>query len=414
LIESTRRTRLITAGRILLSDGTSINDAGVVVTNGRIERVAPLELLGSEQYDEIESFPSGCLTPGLIDAHVHLCFDYGEGFNVDPEKVVDSELMSRVVAHCRGLLGAGVTSVCDLGSIGDVVQRVRTAIDRRELQGPRIHCAGRPITTPDGHLRSFGLLASDEASMVAAVATLVGDGVDVVKVVATGGAGTPGTALGLAQFTAEELSSVVRAAAQAGLLVAAHVHGTQGIVRAVAAGVHTLQHCSWMDTDGAVGSPDLGLLDEMIQRQQVAVVAGPLPQEVVESLRAVGRSSRDDPTTFGDSTRRLVTIWANARSASEHGVVHALGTDALFGQFEDYHDLAWRAQGLVELGGWSETSVLEAIWSGGSAAMGLVGQIGVVAPGARADLVVLGGDPRIDIRVLHDVRAVYFNGQRTN
>lgn len=384
-----------------------------MVTNGRIERVAPVELLGSEHYDEIESFPRGCLAPGLIDAHVHLCFDYGDGFGIDPENVVNSELMSSVVSHCQGLLGAGVTSVCDLGSIGDVVQRVRAAIDRQELQGPRIHCAGRPITTTDGHLRSFGLLASDEASMVAAVSTLVGDGVDVVKVVATGGAGTPGTVLGLAQFTTEELSSVVRAAAEAGHLVAAHVHGTQGIERAVEAGVHSLQHCSWMDADGAVGSPDLDLLDEMIRRQQVAVIAGPLPQEVVELLSSGGRSSRYDPGTFGDSAQRLLTVWANARRAREHGVIHALGTDALFGQFADYHDLAWRAQGLVELAGWTEEFVLEAIWSGAPAATGLTGQIGVIALGARADLVVLGGDPRIDIRALHDVRAVYLDGRRT-
>ena len=412
MVESTRLPRLITAGRVLLGDGTSIDDAGVVVANRRIERVAPIELLADDPYDEIDSYPNGCLAPGFIDAHVHLCFDFEGGLNVDPEQLVESELMTSISLHCRGLVNAGVTSVCDLGSVGDIVQRVRASIDRGDMQGPRILCAGRPITTPDGHLRSFGLLASDEESMAASVEMLVADGVDVVKVVATGGAGTPGTALGLAQFTTSELRETVRAAANAGLLVAAHAHGTEGIRRAVEAGVHTVQHCTWLDVEGAAGQMDLSVLDEMVRRQQVAVIAGPLTEEIAEWLKVHDLSSHDDAKAFGNEGQRQLTIWANARTARELGVKHALGTDALFGQFKNYQDLAWRAQGLVELAGWPEVLVLEALWQGGALALGLAGKIGVVAPGAQADLVVLGADPRIDIRALHDVRAVYVQGSK--
>jgi imidazolonepropionase-like amidohydrolase len=94
------------------------------------------------------------------------------------------------------------------------------------------------------------------------------------------------------------------------------------------------------------------------------------------------------------------------------GVEHALGTDSLFGQFEDYRDLAWRAQGLVELAGWPEALVLETLWQGGARALGMPGEIGTVSAGAHADLVLLGADPRSDIRALHDVRAVYCQGSR--
>ena len=404
--------RLITAGRVLLGDGTSIEAAGIVVANGRIERVAPVELLADERYEEIDSFPNGCLVPGFIDAHVHLCFDFKGGLNVDPEQLVDSELISSVSLHCRGLVNAGVTSVCDLGSVGDIVQRVRDAIDRGDLEGPTIRCAGRPITTPNGHLRSFGLLASDEQSMATSVETLVADEVDVVKVVATGGASTPGTALGLAQFTTDELREAVRAAANAGLLVAAHAHGTEGIRRAVEAGVHTVQHCTWLDVKGAAGPLDPNVIEEMVRRQQVAVIAGPLPGEIAEWLKVPELSTDNAKKFFGIDGQRQLTIWTNARTARELGVRHALGTDALFGQFENYQDLAWRAQGLVELAGWPEILVLEAIWQGGALALGLAGTIGVVASGAQADLVVLGGDPRTDIRALHDIRAVYLQGSK--
>jgi imidazolonepropionase-like amidohydrolase len=404
--------RLITAGRVLLGDGTSIDAAGVVVANGRIERVAPIELLADERYDEIDSFPNGCLVPGFIDAHVHLCFDYKGGLNVDPEQLVESELMTSLSLHCRGLVNAGVTSVCDLGSVGDIVQRVRDAINQGDLEGPRIICAGRPITTIDGHLRSFGLLASDEESLAASVAALFADGVDVVKVVATGGASTPGTAMGLAQFTTRELQVVVRTSASVGLLVAAHAHGTEGIRRAVEAGVHTVQHCTWLNDDGTTGPMEPNVLDEMARCQQIAVIAGPLPEEIVGRLTAHEPPSPNEVIAFGFEEQRQLTFWANALSAREMGVEHALGTDSLFGQFEDYRDLAWRAQGLVELAGWPEALVLETLWQGGARALGMPGEIGTVSAGAHADLVLLGADPRSDIRALHDVRAVYCQGSR--
>ena len=116
------------------------------------------------------------------------------------------------------------------------------------------------------------------------------------------------------------------------------------------------------------------------------------------------------PTPPAAAAERTRAIWRNARVAREHGVAQALGTDALFGQFDDDHDLAWRAQGLVEHAGWPAAHVLEALWQGGAAALGSPGLLGAIAPGAHADLAVLGGDPRVDIRALHDVRAVYRAG----
>jgi imidazolonepropionase-like amidohydrolase len=141
------------------------------------------------------------------------------------------------------------------------------------------------------------------------------------------------------------------------------------------------------------------------------VIAGPLPPTLAERLASGGQAPRGaGPDT---AAGRQLAIWANARTAREHGVTQALGTDATFGQFDDHHDLAWRAQGLAELAGWPEPHVLEAIWPGGAAALGAPGMLGTIAPGAHADLVVPGADPRHDIRALHDVRAVYRAGRRT-
>jgi imidazolonepropionase-like amidohydrolase len=384
------RPRVIMAGRVLLGDGRAVDDAAVVITRGRIAWVGPEREAGSAARAGAERFPGGCLVPGFIDAHVHLCFRYGADLTAPPD---EARLAAAVALGCRRLIEAGVTSVRDLGSAGRAVQQARDAIARGQSRGPRIRCSGRPVTTPGGHLRSFGLAASGEAGVAAAVAAVAGDGADTVKIVATGGAGTPGTPLGRAQFTTAELSAAVRAAAGRGLTVAAHAHGTEGIERAVAAGVHTVEHCSWMTPSGDVGRPDAAVLAEMRRRRQIAVVAGPLPRTPAQRER----------------TR---AIWSNARLAREHGVTQALGSDSMFGQFRDHHDLAWRAQGLVELAGWPESLVLEALWQGGAAALGSPGTLGVVASGAHADLVVLGGDPRAGIRALHDVRAVFLGGRR--
>ena len=175
---------------------------------------------------------------------------------------------------------------------------------------------------------------------------------------------------------------------------------------AAAAGVNTIEHCSWIEPDGSVGSIDVRVAAEMCRRRQVAVIAGPLPGDLALRL---GHHADVDARSDA-SSKRLLAVWDNARRARDLGVAVALGTDALFGQFEDHRDLAWRAQALVELAGWSPALALEALWKGGAAAFAMSGRIGVVAPGACADVVVLGGDPRVDIGALRDVRAVFRGG----
>jgi imidazolonepropionase-like amidohydrolase len=406
-------SRLITAGRVLLGDGEALDDAAVLVEHGRIAWVGRASEAGRLVHGETDSFPGGCLVPGLIDAHVHLCFGYGADFTAPPEDT--ASLAAAVALDCGRLLRAGVTTVRDLGSVGRAVHQARDAIARGELDGPRIRCSGRPVTTPGGHLSSFGLTASGVAGVAAAVAAVARDGADTVKIVATGGAGTPGTALGRAQFTSAELRAAVLAAQSFGLPVAAHAHGTEGIARAVAAGVHTVEHCSWMDLEAEIGRPDPAVLAEMRHRQQIGVIAGPLPPSLADQIASAAPATPAASTPAASTAtpaERTLAIWRNARVACEHGVTQALGTDAMFGQFADHHDLAWRAQGLAEQAGWPAARVLEALWQGGAAALGSPGLLGAIAPGAHADLVVLGGDPRAGIRALHDVRAVYRAGKR--
>ena len=308
-------SRLVTAGRVLLGDGGALDDAAVLVEHGRIAWVGRAAEAGRLAYRETDSFPGGCLVPGFIDAHVHLCFGYGADLTV-PTK--DPAALARTVAlHCRRLLAAGVTGVRDLGGVGGAVQQARDAIARGELDGPRIRCSGRPVTTAGGHLSSFGLAASGEEAVTAAVAAVAGAGADTVKIVATGGAGTPGTPLGRAQFSTAELRAAVRAAAGLGLPVAAHAHGTEGIERAVAAGVHTVEHCSWMDLAGEIGRPDPAVLAEMRRRRQIAVIAGPLPPALAGRPASLAPGATlTAPASAASATAATLTAPAATSSAT--------------------------------------------------------------------------------------------------
>ncbi|MGA8461602.1 MAG: amidohydrolase family protein, partial [Streptosporangiaceae bacterium] len=111
------------AGRVLLGDGGALDDAAVLVTRGRIAWVGRAAEASRLAYGETDSFPGGCLVPGFIDAHVHLCFGYGADLTAPAED--PAALAATVALHCRRLLTAGVTSVRDLGGVGGAVQQVR-------------------------------------------------------------------------------------------------------------------------------------------------------------------------------------------------------------------------------------------------------------------------------------------------
>ncbi|MGO8876574.1 MAG: amidohydrolase family protein [Acidimicrobiales bacterium] len=394
---------LVTADRLLIGPDEAVDGGGILLSGGRVLWAGPLGRLPDDAAPAaLERHNGACIVPGLIDAHVHLAFRFGADLTLRLSEHDVAVLAAPARDVCGRLVAAGVTTVRDLGSPGRLVHEIRDAVERGNLMGPRIVSSGPPLTSPAGHLAAFGVEIEDDRDAAAAVRQIAALGADVVKVIATGGALTPGTALGRAQLSTSAISAAVAAAARLGLLVAVHAHGTEGIARAVEAGAHSIEHCSWMNAGGEVAAPEAALVQQMAERHQVAVIAGPLPEDLVAR-------PRHDPSMAG---RRLLAIWDNAKSLAERGVVLALGSDAIFGQFDDAHDLAWRAQCMVELGGFEPVQVLRAIWAGGAAALGLVGEIGRLAAGARADIAVLEGDPRHDISALHRLRAVYVAGTR--
>ncbi|MGW6840819.1 amidohydrolase family protein [Streptomyces sp. NPDC054958] len=298
-----------------------------------------------------------------------------------------------IAERALGLLSAGVTTVRDLGDRNGLVTEFRDAVTAGQLPGPRVLAAGTPVTGPGGHCWFLGGEVSCEDDARALVRRNVERGTDLVKVMATGGGITKGgPPIWAPQFTAEELRIVVQEAASAGLPVAAHAHGTAGIVAAVEAGVSTIEHCTWIDRDG------FRLLDDVID-------------EIAARGIAVCPAASPDRRGFAErfGHERAEEMFDGIRRMRERGVRLLTGTDAgvsraVFDDFvsslEFFAHLGCTSQKIVDL------ATCEA-----AEALGLGKVTGRLLPGLRADLLVVEGDPLNDLQALRRLRLVMADGR---
>lgn len=332
--------------------------------------------------------PGSTLMPGLIETHDHLPTsgtaveypDYG------PHEV--ARLTLNAVRSARELLSVGVTSAQSLGARHYVDVAVRDAIDNGDVRGPRIIASGPQITTTGGHSHHAGAEVDSIDQIRHEVRRHHKMGVDTIKVMATGGFMTGGSAPWFAQFSQDELQVLFAEAHRLGKWTAAHAHGTQGIERAVRAGVDLVAHASFI-TDRGHSEFDAALADE-IARTGVYVECT-MTADMPRMLR------RDD--SYAPPVRRL---W-------EHGVRIVVGHDAGIpavpqrGYVGGLEALEWA--------GLPRAEVILAATSRAAAAIGCAGVTGVLAEGFEADLIAVAGDPREDLAVLRDLRLVVTRGR---
>ena len=152
----------------------------------------------------------------MIDAHVHLTLRRGLDTPLPAVPVTDGRALLQGVQAAQGVLAAGVTTVRDCAARGQHAQELRDAVEDRIIAGPRILASGPPITTTAGHIWRLGYEADSVTEVRRAVRRLVKEGVDFIKVCATGGRGTPGSVIGRAQYSTEELRAIVEDAHRLG------------------------------------------------------------------------------------------------------------------------------------------------------------------------------------------------------
>ncbi|GAA3513193.1 amidohydrolase family protein [Aeromicrobium panaciterrae] len=384
--------RVWTADRVLTGDrGAVIDDGAVAVEGNTIVWVGPTAELPGSLVDgaEIVTLPDVTLLPGLIDAHVHLGFDA----SLDPVRSLladtDDTHRQRIVDNAAELLRVGVTTARDLGSRGYVSVEVRNAILAGSEIGPRLVVSGPPLTTVRGHCWFLGGECASRTEMLGLVRTHAARGVDLIKVMVSGGFMTPGRSPHESQIGTDDLVAVVRAAHEQGLRVAAHAHGSVAIADAVRAGVDTVEHCSFA-TEGAACEPDLEVIGLIVK---AGTVVCPTVNVRHPELAAILGPERMPP---------IGLLWAR-------GVPLVAGTDAGIGQVV-HRGYVGGLEALVWYGV-PPADVLVAATSAAADALGISGTTGRLKVGLDADVIAVKGDPRDDIAALRNLSLILVRGR---
>lgn len=331
---------------------------------------------------------SGCtVLPGLIEGHTHLAFnaqpDWRGVYDADSRE----RMLLRMQGHAMVALRSGITTVRDLGAPTDLAVKLRDAIRGGLVAGPDLVVAGAPVTTTGGHCWFMGGEADGELGVRVAVRQRVKAGVDWIKVMASGGNMTPGSNPFAAQYSVAELSAIVEEAHRLDRRVAAHAHGVTGIEVAVEAGVDVLEHCSFQTAAGSV--KDLSVIAEIARK---GILVSP-----TISGRLLGQADRFPQRA--DLVRALFEAGCDIFMSTDSGIP-GLPHDDIVRALRTMQ--AMTAQTAVE--------VLRLATSTSARLLRLPDR-GTIAPGQRADLLVVEGDPTRDLEALDHVRAVVAGGR---
>lgn len=397
LTDARRTDVLITAARVLTGPGGEhVEDGAVLVQDGTVTAAGPRAAVEALAPDGTarRDFGEATVLPGLIDCHVHLAFDGSDDPVTALQNSDDESLLAGMAERARRLLGSGVTTVRDLGDRNGLALRLRDAVAEGALPGPRILSAATPVTAPGGHCWFFGGEVDGPDALRDLVRRNIDAGADVIKVMATGGGHTRGgPAVWQSQFTADELRLVVEEAGRAGLPVAVHAHGTAGIEAAVAAGVSTIEHCTWMAEDGGFD----------------------LREDLVDAIKAAGIHvcTATSPNWRGFAERvgheRAEELFASMRWMAKLGVPMIAGTDA--GVTRAVFDKFVNSLEFYQYLGIPLAKIVDMATVDAALALGVGGEVGRLAPGYRADVLVVDGNPLVELDALRRVRFVLADGR---
>ncbi len=409
--QTTSPTIYIKAGHLFDATSDNLRDNMVLVVEGeRIAKVAPASEVIIPTGATVVDLSQEWVLPGLIDCHTHL---EARADHYDPIwEVRTTPFMGGFngVVNANKTLQAGFTSVRDVGSQPFFAVDLRRAIDEGLFPGPRVVASGPAISITGGHgdMNSFApgvenrmypaergyQLADGPEQVRHIVREQIKYGVDVIKVMATGGVLSLGDKPGAEQLTYEEMKMAVDEAHRTGRKVAAHAHGTQGIKDAVRAGVDSIEHGSLIDAEGIEMMKARGtyLVADIYNDDYIlgkAVEFG-LPKENVEKEKTVGRLQRE-----------------NFAKAVAAGVKIAFGTDA--GVYP-HGDNAKQFHYMVKFG-MTPAGAIRAATSSAADLIDRAHDVGSLEAGKFADLIAVTANPLERVEVLEHVSFVMKGGK---
>ena len=381
----------------------------LVGANGRIEQISPsIETSIPEEYHYLDG-TGRTVMPGLINLHTHL---FAEGKPLNPklatpqgQRMVSSlvhsplgrpYLNALVKRNAMELLKSGVTTIRTLGDVGYEVVALRDRINAGETPGPRILASGPLLAIPEGHgAPLIALTSSTPEEAREAAAKNIASGVNVLKIAATGGV-TDAQKIGEAgspQMSIDQMRAICDEAHGHGIIVAAHAQSPEGVRRALAAGVDTIEHGSALD-------------DELIAlfRHNPNALRG--YSALVPTLSAglpltmIGQDVTGITDIQLENSKTVVEgMVAGARQAHEAGLVVGVGTDTgmtFVPQYATWRELAL----LVRFAGFTPAEAIHAVTQTNATILGVDSVTGALEPGKSADLLVLDANPLDDLRAL--------------
>ncbi|WP_436515122.1 amidohydrolase family protein [Ekhidna sp. To15] len=399
---------IIHAGSVI--DGVSkkvAKERSLVVEGNKITAIEN-GYIAAETGDVVIDLKNHTVMPGWIDLHVHIEGETSPDryIRVFTDNPADKAFLSVDIA--KRTLMAGFTTVRDVGGSGVNVS-LRNAIAKGIIDGPRIFTSEKGISITGGHGDPTNGYRSDlmgdpgpESGVVngvddarKAVRQRYKNGADLIKITATGGVLSVAKDGQGAHFQEVEIKAIVETAADLGFHVAAHAHGDEGMRRAVANGVKTIEHGTYMSD---------ATMELMIEKDAYLVPTITAGMEVAENAKKPGYY----PKVVAKKARVIgPLIQGTFAKAYKKGVPIAFGTDAgVFKHGENAREFTY----MVEAG----MPAIEAIicaTSNNAALLGMGDQLGSLKSGYLADIVAVSGNPLEDIEVMKDVKFVMKEGK---
>jgi len=377
-----------------------MRDAVLVIDEARIAAIGQVPEMQLAPGVKVVDVGDRTVMPGLIDAHVHILSTGSAISGQESRAMTDHQVLLVGARNAQLALKSGLTTVRDCGDRRYLSLVLRDFINHGGIDGPRLVCSGPVLTSTAGHLWWDGIECDTVDDLRRGVRTLVKHGVDCIKLMGTGGNATPGSNPEASQYDAAGFRAVAEDAHRMGKRVAVHVHGVEGTRMAVDAGIDTLEHVPFRAHGGI--AYDEGLVEDLIRQGLIVSLAMPATWYRVRAEDM--RESRSHPGHLWEE--RYETIRRMHAAGAKLVVSSDTGSTAT-----RIDELALLMEFLCKGVQLPSADILRGVTGLAAEAVGMADDLGTLAPGKLADLVVVAGDPLSDITAMQRIHTVIKGGE---